>query len=163
MFPPLVMTSLLEQAPDWLTRREYPPKFRFFNSRESRKKNAQFAPFAPQDCLWRLCIDLTCKSFARFASFASFASGVNAPTEGHYWKGGGCSKSAFLQKCCVSFGNQGLEEEWRGTESKLLEVQCEVSEVRDDLGCRDVCWCWSIVFYQVQIQCSSLPGYFGEL
>ncbi len=27
--PPLVMTSLLEQAPDWLTRREYPPKFRF--------------------------------------------------------------------------------------------------------------------------------------
>ncbi len=34
--PPLVMTSLLEQAPDWLTRREYPPKFRFFNSRHSR-------------------------------------------------------------------------------------------------------------------------------
>ncbi len=34
--PPLVMTSLLEQAPDWLTRREYPPKFRFFNSRDSR-------------------------------------------------------------------------------------------------------------------------------
>ncbi len=32
--PPLVITSLLEQAPDWLTRREYPPKFRFFNSRE---------------------------------------------------------------------------------------------------------------------------------
>ncbi len=44
--PPLVMTSLLEQAPDWLTRREYPPKFRFFNSRHSRKKNAQFVPFA---------------------------------------------------------------------------------------------------------------------
>ncbi len=35
--PPLVMTSLLEQAPDWLTRREYPPKFRFFNSHDSRK------------------------------------------------------------------------------------------------------------------------------
>ncbi len=32
--PPLVMTSL-EQAPDWLTRREYPPKFRFFNKRNS--------------------------------------------------------------------------------------------------------------------------------
>ncbi len=31
--PPLVMTSLLEQAPDWFTRRKYPPKFRFFNSR----------------------------------------------------------------------------------------------------------------------------------
>ncbi len=73
--PPLVMTSLLEQALDWLTRREYPPKFRFFNSRDS---NAQFAP---QDCLSRLCIDLSCKSFARFASFASFASGVNAPSD----------------------------------------------------------------------------------
>ncbi len=36
--PPLVMTSLLEQAPDWLTRREYPPKFRLFNLHESRVK-----------------------------------------------------------------------------------------------------------------------------
>ncbi len=53
-----------------------------------------------------------------------------------------------------------LEEEWRGTESKLLEVQCEVSEVRDDLGCRDVCWCWSIVFYQAQSQCSRLQEIF---
>ncbi len=51
-----------------------------------------------------------------------------------------------------------LEEDLRGTESKLLDVQCEVYEVSDDLGCRDVCWCWSIVFYQVQSQCSSLPG-----
>ncbi len=56
-----------------------------------------------------------------------------------------------------------LEEDWRGTESKLLEVQCEVSEVRDDLGCRDVCWCWSIVFHQVQSQCSRLPGDFRAL
>ncbi len=38
--PPLVMTSLLEQAPDWLTRREYPPKFRFFNLRGSREWGA---------------------------------------------------------------------------------------------------------------------------
>ncbi len=66
-------------------------------------------------------------------------------------------------KCCFSFGNQGLEKDWRGTESKLLEVQCEVSEVRDDLGCRDICWCWSIVFYQVQSQCSCLPGDFRAL
>ncbi len=79
--PPLVMTSLLEQAPDWLTRREYPPKFRFFNLRYSGEwrikrsiRAALFTPFAPQDCLSRLCIDLTCKSFARNASFAS---GVN--------------------------------------------------------------------------------------
>ncbi len=42
-------------------------------------------------------------------------------------------------------------------------VQCEVSTVCDDLGCRDVCWCWSIVFYQVQSQCSLLPGHFGAL
>ncbi len=45
----------------------------------------------------------------------------------------------------------------------LLEVQCEVSEVSDDLGCRDVCWCWSIVFYQVPSQCSHLPGDFRAL
>ncbi len=66
-------------------------------------------------------------------------------------------------KFSFSFGNQSLEEEWRGTVSKLLEVQCEVSTVCDDLGCRDVCWCWSIVFYQVQSQCSHLPWDFGAL
>ncbi len=64
-------------------------------------------------------------------------------------------KSSFQIKV-HSFGNQGLEKDWRGTESKLLEVQCEVSEVSDDLGCRDVCWCWFIVFYQVQSQFSRL-------
>ncbi len=36
----------------------------------------------------------------------------------------------------------------------VLEVQCKVSEVSDELGCRDVCWCWFIVFYQVQSQLS---------
>ncbi len=77
----LVMTSLLEQAPDWLTQCEYPPKFRFFNSREKKRsiraiRTASFSRISPQDCLSRLCIDLTCKSFARYASFAS---GVNAP------------------------------------------------------------------------------------
>ncbi len=56
-----------------------------------------------------------------------------------------------------------LEEDWKGTYSKLVEVQCEVSKVSDDLGCRDVCWCWSIVFYQVQSHCSCLPGDFGAL
>ncbi len=34
----------------------------------------------------------------------------------------------------------------RGTESMLLEVQCEVSTVSDDLGCHVICWCWSTVF-----------------
>ncbi len=56
-----------------------------------------------------------------------------------------------------------LEEKWRGTESKLLEVQWEVFKASYDLECLDVCWCWSIVFYQVQSQCSRLPGDFGAL
>ncbi len=48
-------------------------------------------------------------------------------------------------------------------DSKLFEVQCEVSTVSDDLGCHAVCWCWSIVFYQVQSQRNRLPGDFGAL
>ncbi len=69
------------------------------------------------------------------------------------------SKVVFSEKStfCISF------EEWRGTESKLLEVQCEVSKVSDGLGCCEVCWCWSIVFYEFQSQCSCLPGDFGAL
>ncbi len=31
----------------------------------------------------------------------------------------------------------------------LLEVQCEVSTVSDDLGCHVIYWCWSIVFSEV--------------
>ncbi len=67
-------------------------------------------------------------------------------------------------KFCISFGNQGPRV-WRktGEESKLLEVQCEVSTVSNDLGCSDICWCWSTVFYQVQSQHSHLPGDFGAL
>ncbi len=72
-------------------------------------------------------------------------------------------KSSFQIKVNFTFHLEikvwSLEEDWRGTESMLLEVQCEVSEVSDDLGC-DVCWCWSIVFYPVQSQCSRLPGDF---
>ncbi len=48
--------------------------------------------------------------------------------------------------------SQSLEEEWRGTESMLLEVQCEVSTVSDDLGCHVICWCWSTVFSEVHSQ-----------
>ncbi len=66
-------------------------------------------------------------------------------------------------KFCISFGNQGLEEEWRGTESMLLEVQCEVSTVSDDLGCHVICWCWSTVFSEVHSQRSHLPGNFRAL
>ncbi len=67
---------------------------------------------------------------------------------------------------CISFGNQmsqSLEEEWRGTESMLLEVQCEVSTVSDDLGCHVICWCWSTVFSEVHSQRSHLPGNFRAL
>ncbi len=62
-------------------------------------------------------------------------------------------KSSFQIKVHFAFNLEikvwVLEEEWRGTESKLLEVQCKVSTVGDDLGCHVICWCWSIVFYQV--------------
>ncbi len=63
-------------------------------------------------------------------------------------------------KFCIS---QSLEEEWRDTESMLLAVKCEVSTVRDDLGCHVICWCWSTVFYEVHSQRSHLPGNFRAL
>ncbi len=83
--PPLIITSLLEEAPDWLTWREYPKVQIFQLMRIVRQtpqtlnlhrvirtiRAASFAQIAPQDCLSRLCIDLTCKSFARIATFAS--------------------------------------------------------------------------------------------
>ncbi len=52
------------------------------------------------------------------------------------------SKNLFSDKStfCISFGSQGLD--WRKTgaaQNKLLEVESEVSEVSDDLGCRDIC------------------------
>ena len=58
---------------------------------------------------------------------------------------------------------QCLEEEWRGTQSKLLEVQCEVSTVSEDLGSHVICCCWSSGFSQVQSQRSRLPGRFRAL
>ncbi len=59
--------------------------------------------------------------------------------------------------------SQSLEEEWRGTESMLLEVQCEVSTVSDDLGCHVICWFWFTVFSEVHSQRSHLPGNFRAL
>ncbi len=65
---------------------------------------------------------------------------------------------------CILFSrSQSLEEEWRGTESMLLEVQCEVSTVSDDLGCHVIYWCWSTVFSVVHSQRSHLPGHFRAL
>ncbi len=65
-------------------------------------------------------------------------------------------------KFCISLESrsQSLEEGWRGTESMLLEVQCDVSTVSDDLGCHVICWCWSTVFSEVHSQRSHLPGNF---
>ncbi len=59
--------------------------------------------------------------------------------------------------------SQSLEEEWRRTESMLLEVQCEVSTVSDELGGHVICWCWSTVFSEVHSQRSHLPGNFRAL
>ncbi len=59
--------------------------------------------------------------------------------------------------------SQSLEEEWRGTESILLEVQCEVSTVSVDLGCHVICWCWSTVFSEVHSQRSHISGHFRAL
>ncbi len=50
-----------------------------------------------------------------------------------------------------------------GTESMLLEVQCEVSTVSDDLGCHVICWCLTTVFSEVHSQRSHLPGHFRAL
>ncbi len=77
------------------------------------------------------------------------------------------SKLLFQMKVNFAFHletrSQSLEEEWRGTDSMLLEVQCEVSTVSDDLGCHVICWCWSTVFSEVHSQHSHLPGHFRTL
>ncbi len=76
-------------------------------------------------------------------------------------------KSSFQMKVHFAFHletrSQSLEEEWRGTESMLLEVQCEVSTVSDDLGCHVICWCWPTVFSEVHSHRSHLPGNFRAL
>ncbi len=71
-------------------------------------------------------------------------------------------ESKFLHFLWKS-GSQSLEEERRGTESTLFEVQCEVSTVSDGLGCHVICWCWSTVFSEVQGQHSRIPGSFRAL
>ncbi len=82
--------------------------------------------------------------------------------EKNNWTVAQWSKVLFLHFIWKS-RSQSLEEEWRGTESMLLEVQCEVSTVSDDLGCHVICWCWSTVFSEVHSQRSHLPGNFRAL
>ncbi len=76
------------------------------------------------------------------------------------WTAAEWSKVMFSDEStfCISFGNQSLEEERRGTESRLLEVQCKVSTVSDGLGCHVICR--STVFSEVQGQHSRIPGSF---
>ncbi len=76
-------------------------------------------------------------------------------------------KSSFQIKVNVALvwksRSQSLEEEWRGTEYMLLEVQCEVFTVSDDLGCHVLCWCCSTLFSEVHSQHSHRPGHFRAL
>ncbi len=80
------------------------------------------------------------------------------------WTVAQCSKVLFSDEStfCISSGNQGPRV-WRGTESTLLEVQCKVSTVSDDLGCHVICWCWYTVFSEVHRQRTHLPGNFRAL
>ncbi len=63
---------------------------------------------------------------------ARFRSGILGPEKTS------SPKSSFQIKVNFAFHLEikvwSPEEEWRGTDSKLLEVQCEVSEVSDDLA-----------------------------
>ncbi len=83
------------------------------------------------------------------------------------WTVAQCSKVLFQMKVHLAFNLEIKVPESGGREERhrihVLEVQCEVSTVSDDLGCRDVCWCWSFVFYQVQSQCSHLSGHIRAL
>ncbi len=80
------------------------------------------------------------------------------------WTVAQLSKVLFSDKSkfCFHLEIRGsLEEEWRGTESKLLEVQCEVSEISDDLGCRDLLVLVHCVLSSPKSQ--RLPGDFRAL
>ncbi|KAI4893841.1 hypothetical protein NFI96_024801, partial [Prochilodus magdalenae] len=66
-------------------------------------------------------------------------------------------------KSGLQLESQSLEEERRGTECTLLEVQCKVSTASDVLGCHVICWCWSTVFSEVQGQHSCQPRSFRAL
>ena len=83
------------------------------------------------------------------------------------WTAAEWSKVMFSDESILHFlwksRSQSLDEERRGTESTLLEVQCNVSTVSDGLGCHVICWCWSTVFSEVQGQRSRLPGSFRAL
>ncbi len=63
-------------------------------------------------------------------------------------------KSSFQMKVHLAFNLEIKVPESGGREERhrihVLEVQCEVSTVSDDLGCHVICWSWSTVFSEVQ-------------
>ncbi len=76
-------------------------------------------------------------------------------------------KSSFQIKVNVAFHLEIKVPESGGRVERhrihVLEVQCEVSTVSDDLGCHVICWCWSTVFSEVHSQRSQLSGHFRAL
>ncbi len=71
--------------------------------------------------------------------------------EKNNWTVAQCSNVLFSDEStfCISFVNQGPRI-WRkrGESQNPCCLKSSVKfPVSDDLGCRDVCWCWSAVFY----------------
>ncbi len=67
--------------------------------------------------------------------------------EKNNWTVASGPKSSFQMKVNVAFNLEIKVPESGGRverhRSMLLEVQCEVSTVSDDLGCHVICWCWT--------------------
>ncbi len=76
-------------------------------------------------------------------------------------------KSSFQMKVNFAFNLEIKVPESGGRVERhrihVVEVQCKVYTVSDDLGCHVICWCWSIVFSEVHSQRSHLPGSFIAL
>ncbi len=76
-------------------------------------------------------------------------------------------KSSFQMKVYFAFHLEIKVPESGGRVERhrihVLEVQCEVFTVSDDLGCHVICWCWFTVFSEVHSQHSYLPGHYRAL
>ncbi len=74
-------------------------------------------------------------------------------------------KSSFQIKVKVHFAFHLEIKVWRksGEAQNPSCLKSSVTFLKSGMIWGDVCWCWSIVFYQVQSQCSHLPGDFRAL
>ncbi len=84
------------------------------------------------------------------------------------WTAAEWSKVMFSDECkfCISFGNQGPRV-WR-KRGEAQNPRCLRSSVKFPQSvmfwvCHVICWCWSIVFSEVQGQHSRIPGSFRAL